>query len=83
VIALDFFSLLAQSFLTCSDFLFSAGLQCLKILKVSVNLTCTTEWRFALVCPRDLSTLASVEAVNVVLRFCRTLMHLSPVHSGQ
>ncbi|AQK75874.1 Proteasome maturation factor UMP1 [Zea mays] len=58
-------------------------LTCLKILKVSVNLTCTTEWRFALVCPRDLSALASVEAVNVVLRFCRTLMHLSPVHSGQ
>jgi hypothetical protein len=79
-----FFSLLAQSFLTCSDFLFfSVGLHCLKILKVSVNLTCTTEWRFALVCPRDLSALASVEAVNVVLRFCRTLMHLSPVHSGQ
>jgi len=52
-------------------------LTCLKILTVSVNLTCTTEWRFALVCPRDLSALASIEAVNVVLLH----VHLSPVTS--
>ena len=57
-------------------FSFSVGLQRLKILTVSVNLTCTTEWRFALVCPRDLSALASIEAVNVVLPH---VVHLSPV----
>ncbi|TVU16590.1 hypothetical protein EJB05_40161 [Eragrostis curvula] len=57
---------------------------CLKILPLSVNLTCTMEWRFDLVCRRDRFALASIDHVHelqfilsVLLQFiCLVVDHM-------
>jgi hypothetical protein len=83
VIALDFFSLLAQSFLTCSDFFFFCRLAVPQDSEGFRQPDMHHGMEVRLGLSKGPTALASVEAVNVVLRFCRTLMHLSPVHSGQ